>query len=117
MSAVAKINLTIDKGATFRHSLTLKNAKNQPIDLTGYSARMHIRAEIASTAIISALTNVNGGIVLGGKLGTVNLYISDTDTSALVELKGVYDLELVSPGLDVRRLCGGTVTMSPEVTR
>lgn len=117
MSAVAKINLTIDKGATFRHNLTLKNAKNQPIDLTGYSARMHIRAEVASTAIIATLTSTNGGIALGGKTGTINLYISDAETSALVALKGVYDLELISPGLDVRRLCGGTVTMSPEVTR
>ena len=117
MSDVAKINLVINKGATFRHNLTWKNSKNQPRDLTGYSARMHIRAEIASTAIISTLTSVNGGIALGGKLGTINLYLSDTDTSALVALKGVYDLELVSPGLDVYRLCAGTVIMSPEVTR
>lgn len=117
MSDVAKVNLQVNKGATFRHKFTWQNARSKPINLTGYLARMHIRAEVNSADVIIALTTENGGITLGGVLGTISLYISNTATSSLTAVKGVYDLELVAPNNDVIRLIAGAVAMSPEVTR
>jgi hypothetical protein len=117
MSATTKVNLLINQGATFRYKFTWKDAKGRLIDLTGFSARMQIRATVTDVAILVTLTTVSGGIVLGAKAGTVSLFMSDTNTSALAWAKGVYDIELVSPSAEVFRLVGGTVTVSPEVTR
>lgn len=116
--AVSKLKLEILQGATFRKRLTWKTGSPAaPVDLTGFSARMQVRGEITDTAILIELTTVNGGITLGGAAGTIDLYISDTDTTAMTWESGVYDLELVAPSNDVTRLVGGTVVVSPEVTR
>lgn len=118
MSATPKVNLLINQGATFRYKFTWRDVKARLIDLTGYTARMQIRSDVASAVILVALTTENSGITLGNKLGTVTLFMSDASTSALTTwAKGVYDIELISPSLEVYRLVGGTVTVSPEVTR
>lgn len=117
MSDIPKANLKINQGATFRFKFTWKDSKSRLIDLTGFVARMHVRAEVAASAVLIALNTENGGILLGGKSGTISLYLSDAATSALSWAKGVYDIELVSPSGEVFRLVSGAVSVSPEVTR
>ena len=117
MSDTPKINLKINQGATFRYKFTWRNSKGRPVDLTGFVGRMQIRALVTSAAVLAELRIDNGGMVLGDKLGTVSLFMSDVNTSALTWAKGVYDIELVSPSGEVFRLVGGAVTVSPEVTR
>lgn len=117
MSDVPKINLKINQGATFRYKFLWKDAKKRLVDLTGFTARMQIRSEVASPVVLASLTTENMGIVLGAKLGTVSLYISDTATSAFTWVTGVYDVELIDPSGDVTRLSMGSVTVTPEVTR
>ena len=117
MGQVTKVNLIINKGATFRQKFAWKDAKGRAIDLTGYTARMHIRAEMLSTDILVSLTTVNGGIVITPLVGLISLYLTDVQTSALTVLKGVYDIELVSSLGEVERLVGGNVSITPEVTR
>lgn len=118
MSATPKVNLLINQGATFRYRFTWRDVKVRLIDLTGFTARMQIRADVTSAVVLVALTTENGGIVLGSKLGTISLFMSDASTSALTTwAKGVYDIELISPLQEVYRLVGGAVTVSPEVTR
>ena len=88
------------------------------VNLTGYTARMQIREELASAAVLLSLTTENGGITLGGALGTIDLFISAADTTAITWEGGVYDLELVAPSTDVTRLIDeSSVTVSFEVTR
>ncbi len=53
-----------------------------PFDLTGYTARMDIRCGPAKTdLLIKSLTTENGGITLGGALGTITLFISGDETN------------------------------------
>ena len=116
--AAAKLKLIVEQGATFRKTLTWKaGTPALPVDLTGCTARMHIRAEVASTATLATLTTENGGITLGDALGTIVLFISPTDTALFTWTDGVYDLEIVFSLTDVRRLVYGPVTVDPEVTR
>lgn len=122
MSAPFKVPLKIYQGATFTKSLTWKtapdeNAATTPVNLTGCTARMQIRAKLESTAPLLSLTTENGGISLGGTAGTVELLIDADDTTAITWKAGVYDLEIVFAGGEVRRLMYGSVTVSPEVTR
>ena len=119
MTSPAKLKFTIYQGATFRKRLTWKGPlpAQTPIDLTGCTARMQVRPEVESSTVLLSLTTVNGGIVLGGALGTIDLYVSDEDTGAITWDGGVWDLEIVHPGGEVTRLAQGSVSVSPEVTR
>ena len=117
MTTPAKLKLTIYQGATFRKRLTWRAPSKAPIDLTGCTARMQIRAKIEATTPLLTLTTENGGISLGGTAGTIELLIDADDTAALTWTSGVYDLEIVFPGGQVTRLTYGSVTVSPEVTR
>lgn len=117
MSA-AKLKLTIEQGATFSQQITWKaGTPAVPVDLTGCTARMQIRATIPSTAVLASLTTENGGVTLGGALGTIVMLLTATQTAALSFTAAVYDLEVEWADGTVRRVVYGPVTLSPEVTR
>jgi hypothetical protein len=110
-------NITIEKGATFSRELTWKDENGDAIDLTGYTARMHIRTHPSASTAILELTTENSRISLGGAAGTVTLTVTPAVTTAITAMDGFYDLELVSSGGLVTRLLEGKVTFSPEVTQ
>ena len=112
-----KLNLTIEQGATFNPVLTYTDDQVPPvaIDLSGYDARMHIRAAKGDATTLDELS-VGSGITLGGVAGTIALLITDTDTAAYTWTKAVYDLEIISAGGIVTRLLQGAVIVTPEVT-
>lgn len=110
-------SFTIYQGATFSRVLTWKDEAGTLINLTGFTARMHIRTSKDAAAPFVTLTTENGGITLGGALGTITLAIAAAATAILSEESGVYDLELVSGTGVVTRLLEGAVTVSKEVTR
>jgi hypothetical protein len=90
---------------------------NQPVDLTGYTARMDIRASKNDTLPVLTLDTAGGEIVLNNTDKTITLTIAASVTEALTITKGVYDLELVSPLADVYRLLEGSIVISNEITR
>lgn len=110
------LHITIEQGATFDPVMTWRDETGEPIDLTGYSARMQIRATIDDAGALHESTTNNGEIVLGGIAGTITFNITAATTEAFTFDCGVYDLELVN-GNDVTRLLRGDVTLSKEVTR
>ncbi|MCK5307036.1 MAG: hypothetical protein KAJ73_00355 [Zetaproteobacteria bacterium] len=111
--------LIIEQGATYRKQFTWKGPAPDkiPHDLTDYVARMHVRKNVKSNDILLDLTNVNGGIILGGDAGTIVLYISATGTKTLDWERAVYDLELEDTSGEVYRLLKGEVTVDLQVTR
>lgn len=123
MSAGA-LDITIEQGATFNHTLTWHeydednppNYEGDVIDLTGYTARMHIRKTKNTDDFLIELTTENGRIALGDALGTIVLTIAATDTEQLSFTTGVFDLELVN-GTTVVRLVEGAATLSKEATK
>lgn len=118
MAKPFKHNITIIQGATLRDVTTWKaGTPAVPVDLTGCTARMQVRAKIDSADTLLNLTTENGGITLGGTAGTVTVFLSATATAALTWKSGVYDLEVQFGNGDVRRLLAGSVAVSPEVTR
>jgi hypothetical protein len=109
-------DIFIEQGATFTKLITWKDSVGNPTNLTGFTARLQIRESLKAATTIISLTNT-AGITLGGTLGTINILISATSTSAITASKGVYDLELQAPDGTVTRLLEGKVTIKPEVTR
>lgn len=109
-------NITVEQGATYTLAITYKDASGNAINLSGYTARMDVRATYNSPSTIIELTTENGRIELGGVNGTINLSITAANTAALPTSNAVYDLELDS-GSAVTRLIQGRFIVDPEVTR
>ena len=110
-------DFTIYQGATFARVITWKDEADALIDLTGYTARMHVRESVDADTAFITLTTENGGITLGGAAGSITLSISAATTAALTQTSGIYDLEMISGGGVVTRLLQGAVIISKEVTR
>ena len=116
--AAFKLNLKIDQGATFQKVVTWKTGTPAAaVNLTGCTARAHIRAKLTDAAVLVTLTTENGGIALGGVAGTVTVNIAAAATALLTWTTAVYDLEIIFANGTIRRLLAGNVFVSPEVTR
>ena len=116
----AQLDMEVEKGTTFRHKLTWKSGlegSETPVDLTGATARMQLRPTITSASILHEMTTENGGIELGGALGTVDLLIIDIDSTAFNWKKAAYSLEVVMANTDIVTLIRGTVVAYDETTR
>lgn len=110
-------NLTIIKGDTVDILATWKSG-GVPVNLTGYTAKMEIRARHgAADPALLTLTHLDG-ITLGGALGTVRIQRSAAQTAAFTFAGGVYDLKLIAaadpPG--TKTLLKGKVVVEPRVT-
>ena len=113
-----RLPLTILQGATFVHPLVWKaGVPAVPVDLTGCSARMQVRAQVPSADVLLELTTDNGRIELGTTDGAITLKLTAAETAALAWQRGVYDLEIVHSDASVRRLLEGSIKVKPEVTR
>lgn len=109
MVAVTK-NLVIEQKATFRKKMTYRDKSKRPINLTGFLARLQIRASDGS--LIADLSTENGGITLGGALGTIEFLISAATTSQMSFATALYDFKLIAPNGDEIRVMQGKVTLS-----
>ena len=111
-----KYTFVMDQGATWDNVLTWKISGN-PVNLTGYTARMQARSTVDSTTTIFSWTSGAGQLILGGAAGTITMAIPDSVTATYPAGTYVYDLELESGGGDTTRLLEGTFKITPEVTR
>lgn len=85
-----------------------------PVDLTGATARMQIRAGVGG-ALLLELTTENDGLAITGP-GTLTRTLSAAQTAALAWTEAVYDLEVEYADGTVQRYLQGAVTVSREVT-
>jgi len=107
-------NLVIEQKATFKKRLVWKDKAKRPISLTGFTARMQIKDDAGT--VVADLSTVNGGIVLGGVAGTIDLLITAANTSLMTFAGATYDLKLIAPDATEQRLIQGKVTLSAGVT-
>lgn len=90
---------------------------NKPIDLTGYTARMQIRAKLDDPVVIQELTTQNGLILLDNTKKTITLQIPAATTQDYTFSTAVYGLELISSEGFVIQLITGSITLVKEVIR
>lgn len=107
----------IESGATFKHTLTLKDSADAVINLTGYSAEMDLRKNQDDSSEVLTLTVANSRVTMGGEAGTIVLEISATDTGNLSVGDGVYDLKLTDSNGKVDRILEGTYSIRGNVSR
>lgn len=112
-------NMCINEGADFNVTLTWTTSNPaEPVNLTGWSAHLQIRstyADYGGTVYVD-LTPDNGGLVLGGTAGTIQIVIPASTTATLQFQAAVYDLKVTDPSGGITRLIQGNVRFSREVT-
>lgn len=116
MSQSIKQSLSIDQGATWALSFEWLDEQGQPIDLTGCTARMQLRATPASPVLLELSTD-NGRLSLAGALGIIELLVDAPTTAGLSCESGVYDLRVIFPGGQVDVVMGGRFTLALAVTK
>jgi hypothetical protein len=117
-----KYSFTVEQGTTVDLTLQYKDANNNPISLSGYSAQMQLRPAFADftdvkyLTLSSSLDPDGSGLVLTPESGSIRIYISATKTDLFDFDEALYDLELYT-GSFVARLMEGKIKISRSVTR
>lgn len=110
-------NAYIEQGADWRILLSLVDALDQPMDLTGYTGAAQIRAS-ASSSVVLASPTVTFVDRLAGQLA-LSLTAVQTKALATAGLRfqettnGAWDLYLTAPDGTVLRLLNGDAAISP----
>lgn len=122
-----KKDLVIPQGSTFVTAFLIEDAPGFARDLTGYTARMMIRADYDDdTELLSATTESSGTkIEIDGIHGMLTLTIQPIDTTNIEfegkSLKAVYDIEVQyvddQSQTIVRRILEGNAIITREATR
>lgn len=115
MATAGVYNFTIDQDSTYTVTLVYNDGNGNPIDLTGYEAKMQLREKYDSPTAALTLTTGGGGIVITGPTGTIDITATDEQTATLDPIFYVYDLDLKLGGV-ITRLIQGQVTVRPRVT-
>ena len=98
--ASARRNLQVVQGETFGKIFTWKTGTPAaPVNLTGKKAALIVTHSATGTAIFLSLTTENGGITLGGVLGTITLAMKASATALLAAGEYVYRLSITEPAV------------------
>lgn len=87
---------------------------NTPVDLAGYVARLVVKDKVGGVVLFEMGTT-NGRVLLDLITHTITLTATAADLSAQTWTKGVYELELESPGGVVTKLMRGAAAVSKEI--
>jgi len=109
-------DIVAQQGSDYSVTLTYKDSNNVAVNLTGYTARMHVRKVASSPYAYLRLTN-SSGMTLGGAAGTVAINVPAAALASIPAGSYVYDVELVSGSGAVVKPIVGSFSVSAEVTR
>lgn len=120
--ASVKYNIKIERGAD--KVIPIRWGVNstitgvfEPYNLTGCTARLQVRAEVGSVAVLDEMTTANGRIVIDTINKKISLIFPNAWSTAALWSDGMYQLELIDSAALVHRLVYGTITIDQESTR
>jgi hypothetical protein len=106
-----RFDFSIQNDADLNILATYYDPSQNLINLTGYTAALQVKQDPNDISALMSLTTQNGGLTLGGALGTIAIYSPAFYNALLPFTKAVYDLVLISPSGYVSRLMYGNVTV------
>jgi hypothetical protein len=115
------LNLEIDSMTDYYLDTIYEDyVTNLPINITGYTATLTVRASYNDPTILLSLSNSNGRILLGGADGTILAHFLPIDTNPSLQTvpwtTAVYDLLLVDLNGIVIKLVSGMINVVGTVT-
>lgn len=112
-----RYNMVCDQGSTFQRNIEIKDMTGLTYSLAGFTARMQIRREVDTTAVMLELTTANGRLTIFPTAGTIQINLTPALTAGLTR-SGVYDLEIVKTATnEVYKVLRGEFRLEKEVTR
>ena len=105
-------NIFIDQGATFTTTVTVTDANDSAVNLSGYSVAAQIRKRHQSTSSVAFTASVSDA-----SSGEITISLTPTQTTALEQGRYVYDVLITASGGTKTRVVEGQVTVNPSVTR
>ena len=110
------LNITVEKGATFSKTISLKDAAGAAINLTGATVAAKMRPYYSaeeSFAFTMAITSpATAGIITWQMAAATTATIPTDETQ-----EWVYDVEVTYSGGTISRILQGAAFVSPEATR
>ena len=114
------IPLKMYQGEDFDYTIVWRDETGTLVNLTGYSAKMQVRARDEDPNPLIELNTSNGRISLGGVSGYLQLHINASDTGFLAssfEYPHVYDLEATDGAGKTRKIARGPLANIRDRTR
>ena len=105
-------NLFIDQGSNFTSTVTVEDADDNAVNITGFTCRDQVRktySASSATNFTTAITDATGG--------KFTIVFSRAQTGALKAGRYVYDVEVISAAGVVTRVVEGQVTVNARVTQ
>lgn len=115
-SATINVNFEEYAGNTLQMVFSYKQSNGTVIDLTGYSARMHVRVSLEDVSPVISL-NSGSGILLSSSGNNLVVTISAAQTGTLGVGSWLYDIELTDSLGKVNTFCYGKIKLKQAVTR
>jgi hypothetical protein len=122
----SQYNFSIEQGSSFKMSLVYKDSNGEPIDITGWCARLTWRTSANTTQVFSS-DNIDKTVYdfyIEGSIGKINFKLPAATTNDFEFNTAKYDLELQSDedhynqgGKFVIRLLYGTVTVQKRFSK
>lgn len=118
--AASLYNFSIEQGSSFKLLINYKDSDQNPINLTGYCARLTWRSSNGIITVFSTLEAPNSdySFAIDGPNGSILLLLPISTTNNYNFKTAKYDLELQSPvdlytegGKETIRILYGTVTI------
>ena len=114
--AAGNYDIIVDQGSDYTLSVTVKDDSTTVSDLTGYSARAHIRPAKASDTLTASFTCTVD--TSSPATGIVEMTLPNSVSKNIAAGSYFYDLEIFTASdAIVKRIIQGKVKVTQEVTR
>jgi hypothetical protein len=111
--------ISLYQGDDWASLITVNNCDGSPFDLTNYTAQGQIRQGPADQNwwISATFTCAIVPVQSGQTPNQISISLTNAQTALLRNLNYVWDLQVTSPDGIITTVVGGTVSVTPEVTR
>lgn len=114
--AAGNYDIIVDQGSDYTLTVTVKDDSTTVSDLTGYSARAHIRPSKTSETLTASFTCTVD--TSSPATGIVEMSLSNSVSKNIAAGSYFYDLEIYTAAdAVVKRIIQGKVKVTQEVTR
>jgi hypothetical protein len=118
---VTLMNIAFEQGSSYDYVYTWLDSNNNPVNLTGYSARLHVVTDLINKSPILTITNdgttaPNTSLILGGAAGTIEITATAAATTAMTYFTGKYALLVESGSGVITKLMEGSVVVNAGIS-
>lgn len=110
------LDIIASQGKTWAITITARDANNNLVDFSGYSAQWHVRQNASDTNAILSLATSGSGITMSS-LGVITITASATQTAAIPASSYLHELEITDPSGNKPPFLAGNLKVVAEIVK